>query len=249
MAYGSLVSLVFLHSSLLRHLNNGLLCKMLRFKELGGVQKFSCQTEMVATSIHTTSAYSPSAEPCFYYMSRTSSVANSVYYGTSVYSRGCMVLSQQTRKPSQTAFTHLSQDNLDLLAKMSRFHGAGVKNKTKHTFFSLNTVHFIWKQHRQYSELFVSLYAKVKIIKISRKICNIKCYFLLHGAWAAHTSGTIYMVENLNHFKTMTSSNSGIPWSGTTGKYTQDKPQWRQWFIVMSHTNHLHIYINIITQQ
>lgn len=76
MAYGSLVSLVFLHSSLLRHLKNGLSCKMLRFKELGGVQKFSCQTEMVATSIHTTSAYSPSAVPCFFYMSRTSSVGN-----------------------------------------------------------------------------------------------------------------------------------------------------------------------------
>lgn len=106
MAYGSLVSLVFLHSSLLRHLKNGLLCKMLRFKELGGVQKFSCQTEMVDTDTQDFCLLTIS-RTVFLLMSRTSSVGNSVYYGTSVYSRGCMVLSKQTatRKPSQTALT------------------------------------------------------------------------------------------------------------------------------------------------
>lgn len=98
MAYGSLVSIVFLHSSPLRHLKNGLLCEMLRIKELGGVQKFSHQTETVATSIHTAAAYSPSAVPRFFYMLRSSSAANSVYYAASAYSRGCKLQPENQAK-------------------------------------------------------------------------------------------------------------------------------------------------------
>lgn len=132
---------------------------MLRFKELGGVQKFSCQTETVATSIRTTSAYSPSAVPCFFCMSRTSSVANSFITAlqpTAVVAWCFRNKLQPENQANLHSFIWVSDEWMQ-----QKSHGF----LPRHTFYSLNTIHFFWKQHRQYSEPFVSLYVKVKIIK------------------------------------------------------------------------------------